>query len=484
MKELTTTKAYVSTKLTCQDVITKHIDDNNTFHINISKHDVPTMYWLPKLHKKPYKSRFIANSSNCTTTSISKHLTSALTTIKGHVVKYCNSVFTNSGVNYFWSIKNSGAILDKLHLLNYKVKEISTFDFSTLYTTLPHDLIKDKLQTLIRWAFDREGKTYLATNTRTGFFSSNNYKSYKMWTCLELCKALCFLLDNIFVRFGDKIYRQVVGIPMGTNCAPLVADLFLYCYERDFMIKLQKANKTDLINSFNRTSRYLDDILNLDNPAFSKYIKFIYPKELSLIKANQNDNCSPFLDLDINIINGTAHTKIYDKRDDFGFQIVNYPWLDGDIPRLPSYGIYISQLLRYARACSDVNDFHSRNIDLTTKLISQGYRYHKLRKTFGKFYRRYPEILLRYGQVSISQYVTRGISQPSFYGDLVYKLRRIKNNPDVSSVATKILRKFLKRSYDPLIVRRTTCLVLGPFTASYWHRLWHCTPSNNTTGTQ
>ena len=181
---------------------------------------------------------------------------------------------------------------------------------------------------------------------------------------------------------------------------------------------------------------------------------------------------------------GLVETSVYDKREDFGFAIVNFPWLDGDVPRLPSYGIYISQLLRYARACSDVEDFHSRNIDITAKLLSQGFRYHKLRKTFDNFFRRYQEVLSRYGQLSVSQYVSRGISQPPFYGDLIYKLRRIKNHPDMLSIATKIIRKLIKLSYDPLIVRRTACLVLGPFTASYWHRLWHCTPSDNTTGTQ
>ena len=87
-----------------------------------------------------------------------------------------------------------------------------------------------------------------------------------MWTCQEVCESLSFLLDNIFVRFGENLYRQVVGIPMGTNCAPLVADLFLYCYERDFMLKLSKDGRQDVINAFNNCCRYLDDILNLNNP--------------------------------------------------------------------------------------------------------------------------------------------------------------------------------------------------------------------------
>ena len=71
-----------------------------------------------------------------------------------------------------------------------------------------------------------------------------------------MCDALYYLLDNIFVRFGSKLYRQIVGIPMGTNCAPLIADLFLFCYERDY---LSNNNPTDIIEAFNSTSIYLDD---------------------------------------------------------------------------------------------------------------------------------------------------------------------------------------------------------------------------------
>ena len=95
-------------------------------------------------------------------------------------------------------------------------------------------------------------------------FTSEQPKRYKLWSCQKKCDALHYLLDNIFIRFGSKLYRQIVGIPMGTNCAPLVAGLFLFCYERDFMLSLSDNNQTDIIEAFNCTSRYLDDLLNID----------------------------------------------------------------------------------------------------------------------------------------------------------------------------------------------------------------------------
>ena len=133
---------------------------------------------------------------------------------------------------------------------------------------------------------------------------------------------MTFLLDNIFVRFGTKLYRQVVGIPMGTNCAPLVADLFLFCYERDFMMSLSDDKQADvIIGAFNTTSRYLDNILNINNVYFDNMVSQIYPSELQLNKANAS-----FLDLHLSISNDIVSTKIYEKRDDFDFEIVNFPF--------------------------------------------------------------------------------------------------------------------------------------------------------------
>ena len=97
-----------------------------------------------------------------------------------------------------------------------------------------------------------------------------------------MCDALHYLLDNIFIRFGSKLYRQIVGIPMGTNCAPLVVDLFLFWYERDFMLSLSENNQTVIIEAFNSTSIYLDDFNNIDNPYFEQMLGQIYPTELQL----------------------------------------------------------------------------------------------------------------------------------------------------------------------------------------------------------
>ena len=169
---------------------------------------------------KTYKARFIANSSSCTTTELSKLLTSCLTTIKNHVIKYCEKVYERSGKNLFWSIKHSCEILNELKSRGFRASSLSTYDFSTLYTTLPHNLIKDELVDLIERTFQREGSLYITCNDRNAFFTSDAVRNYNLWSSQKVCKALTFLLDNIYIRFGSKLDRQIGGIPMGTNCAP------------------------------------------------------------------------------------------------------------------------------------------------------------------------------------------------------------------------------------------------------------------------
>ena len=157
----------------------------------------------------------------------------------------------------FWPIKNSDEVLSKLKDIGNQATSSSTYNFSTLYITLSHNLIKEKLLDLIeRTFYKKEGKLYLACNDKNAFFTSaDHYRGYHLWSCQSVCDALSFLLDNIYIRFGTKLYRQIVGITMGKNCAPLVADLFSFCYERDFMKDLSSDNQADVIKAFKSSSR-------------------------------------------------------------------------------------------------------------------------------------------------------------------------------------------------------------------------------------
>ena len=263
-----------------------------------------------------------------------------------------------------------------------------------------------------RTFYKKEGKLYLACNDKKAFFTSaDHYRGYHLWSCQNVCDALSLLLDKIYIRFGTKLYRQIVGIPMGTNCAPLVADLFLFCYQRNFMKDLSNVYQADIIKAFNSTSRYLDDLLYIDNPYFEGMLNQIYPHDLQLNKANTLDTEAPFLVLHFFISNGFVSFKYYDKRDDFAKHVVKFPFLDGDVPSRPSYRVYFSQLIRFARVCSHVDDFNTRNKCLTAKFLKQGYRYHKLRKAFSKFYPQHNELVSKFS-VGLKSLLHKVLSEP------------------------------------------------------------------------
>ena len=200
----------------------------------------------------------------------------------------------------------------------------------------------------------------------------------------------------------------------------------------------------------------------------------IYPTELQLNRANSSDTEAPFLDLNLCISNGTVSTKIYDKRDDFDFDIVNFPFLDGDVPRRTSYGVYISQLIRFARASSNLNDFNYRKKALTAKLLRQGYRYFKLRKAFSKFYRRHSALLEKYS-VSLKTLLQQGISEPEFYGDLVYRFRKIVGKSNFSEQFRKLINRYKRIGYSLDIMRQTACLVVNPIIVDGYASLFNCT---------
>ena len=234
------------------------------------------------------------------------------------------------------------------------------------------------------------------------YFVRNHTDSTKKYSEVDIVRMLEFLIDNIFVEFGGRVFQQTVGIPMGTNCAPLLADLFLYSYEAEFIQGLLQKKQKKLAQSFNFSFRYIDDVLSLNNPQFKDYLHLIYPKELEIKDTTDTSKSASYLDLFLFIDdNGRLKSKLYDKRDDFNFKIVNFPFLCGNIPASPAYGVYISQLIRYSRACTHYSDFLERARLLSHKLLSQGYVQPRLKTSLQKFYGRHHELVDRY-EVSVS----------------------------------------------------------------------------------
>ena len=274
-----------------------------------------------------------------------------------------------------WIIKNSKELLDHLKSPNFNlITNIKSFDFSTLYATIPHQKLKSRLASIIRNSFlhkngNRRYK-YLVLGREGPYFVKEH--SISKYTEEDIIKMLKFLADNIFVVFVGKVFQQIIGIPMGTNCAPLLADLFLYSYEAEFIQSLLSAGRKRLVSQFNVTYRYIDYVLSINNPDFENYLSQMYPSELEIKDTTESNTSASYLDLLLSIgRDGQLCTSLYDKRDDFNFYIANFPSLSSNIPSSPAYGVFISQLIRYARACSSYECFILRAVRLSNKLLDR-----------------------------------------------------------------------------------------------------------------
>ena len=281
-----------------------------------------------------------------------------------------------------WILKNSTSLLSSLDQLDVSTAtSVQTFDFSTLYTSIPHDLLKSRISNLVHNAFrKKDGSvryTHIKVTRAKGYFTHDiNGGGDNMYTADNICKMIEFLIDNIFVQFGGHLFRQVIGIPMGTNCAPLLADLFLYSFENEFLDNMIRSGHRRLARSFNLCYRYMDDLIVFNNKKCLDYLKEIYPLQLTVEKANKSDHLADYLDLTFIIDSGGKPIRLYDKD--------------------PFYGVYISQLIRYARYCSHYDDFRYRHKCLVDRLLPQGYTALRLEKSFKKFYGRYQDLIEKY----------------------------------------------------------------------------------------
>ena len=320
---------YIPIEDSFETIVKSHNQFITSVGLKISEEDqnLPYLYWTPKFHKSPNKHRFIAGSSKCTTKDLSCLLTKVLSTIKDGLVRYCNTKTSRNGVNNMWILKNSTSLLSSLDQLDVgTATSVQTFDFSTLYTSIPHDHLKSRISNLADNALrKKDGSvryTHIKVTRAKGYFTHDiNGSGNNMYTADNICK----MIDNIFVQFGGRLFRLAIGIPMGTNCAPLLADLFLYSYENEFLDNMFRSDHRRLARLFNLCCSYIDDLIVFSNKKFLDYLKEIYPSQLTVEKANKSDHLEDCLDLTFIIDSGgKLSTRLYDKRDDFDFHIVNF----------------------------------------------------------------------------------------------------------------------------------------------------------------
>ena len=400
---------YIEVNDPIDKIINRHIKYISSKLKCISIPDtLPFLYWIPKMHKKPFtKQRFIAASGSCTTKPISQMLTKILKLIDNQLKIFCKFYFHRYGFNPYWIISNSTEVFKCASHFNQKskCKNIRTYDFSTLYTKIPHKLLKQSLTWIINKAFEISKKNFISVYSRNAKWTNLPRKNTIFFNKKEIIYMLHWLINNIFVTFGDKLFQQKIGIPMGTDCAPFLANLFLFEHEFKWIDKQRKLGHFQLLNKFKACCRYIDDLLLINNDETMRRVRYhIYPKELRLIPDDTDGTTTHFLDLLLKIKNGFLSSSVYDKRDVFNFPVVNFPFLCGNIPNRSSYGVFIGELVRYARACTFSDDFKEKTKIIVSKLLKQNFSLKMLKRSWSKFCQRHILLIQKYGSNILSFY--------------------------------------------------------------------------------
>ena len=401
-KNASSANTYVPIDHDIKHHITRHIKYLKNQGIENIPEEFPFLYWIPKMHKKPYsKQRYIAASHYCTTKPLSQILTKCLKVIERQHRIICRGYLRNYGIDPMWIVHNSKAVHKCISTYNCKKesRNVRSYDFSTLYTSIPHKQLMKQLTWVIKEAFQNSKKKYISVYTSGAGWTDNPRDKTFALDCSDVIRLLRWLINNIYVTFGDKCFRQAIGIPMGTDCAPFLANLFLYSYEFQWIEKKRKENRYDILTKFKSCCRYIDDLLLINNyDLMKKVMTDIYPEELVLVPDDSDGTSTPFLDLNISIKDGFISTSIYDKRDSFGFPIVNFPFLDGNIPKQIANGVFIGELVRYARACTYLKNFADRTRSLVTKLKAQFFTDSTLQRSWSKFCDNHILLIHKYGK--------------------------------------------------------------------------------------
>jgi hypothetical protein len=393
------------------------------FKLNSGSNRLAYLYWLPKMHKSPPSQRFIAGSADCPTTKCSKVLSDILSYVGVTIRDKDDMRILTSGVRHYFVVNDYAQVSS--FLLNWSHKHVTkeerqeglkpshlyTGDFSTMYTTIPHGDLVEKVGLVVDEAWehmgvdldvsvddiwlkykDGESEWVVRPNLKRSVHTAREH----VFSRQGLKDLIQILVASTYLVNGQLISHQVLGIPMGTNCAPILANLYLYWYESNFMSRLTAKDQA-LAQSFHMTFRLIDDVLSVDNAEFIKYATMsheeggIYPAALLLNNTSLDSSTVVFLGMKLSLgeADGRLNITVFDKRLEFPFSIVRYPNMESLIPSSIPYGVFVGQLYRYYRICTRWQDFIDWSITLAKTLYTQGCSCTRLKRLFHNFLSRF-----------------------------------------------------------------------------------------------
>ena len=388
--------------LSITEIIDQHVADLPVYGLTVEEElrSLPVLYLSAKFHKNPVSSRTIIASKTSSLKPLLKDLTSIFKIFQSQVQSFNDKHRIWTGVSGFWVIQNNAPLIDRIGKINKrnKAKSVMTFDFSTLYTKIPHDLLIQALNEIVDFCFKGGiSKAVYVTENGASWRKSSGV-DVREYSKGLIKAALKYAIDNSYFHIGDKVFRQKIGIPIGSDPAPFFANLFLYVYESKFVSNLLKSDP-ERARKLRHIFRFIDDLIALnDDGEFSRSFQEIYPPEMELKRENSEDDAASYLDLGLEIKEKQIASKLYDKRNAFNFSIVRFPYRCSNIPSKMFYATISAEILRIARATSAYSHFLDSVHTLLVRMKKQGANVSGIKNAIRKMILRHASTFLKFNQ--------------------------------------------------------------------------------------
>jgi hypothetical protein len=359
-----------------------------------------------KAHKDPLGHRFVSASHRSPLAPLSLHLNNAFDALRDPVDNLWRDTLLTGGLSSpsSWILHKPDTLLSTLKLANLSLRQaveseekiedevFSTYDFSTLYTKIPHTELKSRMKDLFTLVFKQQatrvygGFSHLAVSESGAEWVKANHPhkpNTTYHTASSLSSFLDLLIDNCFVSLGDRVYRQIIGIPMGTNCAVFLANFFLFTFELEFAITSIASGQSAILLHFAHTVRYVDDILSINNPFMDQLRDTIYPSYLTLNREHSGSSV-PFLDFLLYSCRSSRtplRSRLFDKRTLpklRNLPLTHYPHSTSFLPSKFKYNCILSQAHRLLRRCTSKRSFTYNLAVVIKQLIDKGLSPHRL----------------------------------------------------------------------------------------------------------
>ena len=376
---------YKPVLLDAELIVNRHAEITKRFTgVDLSDENrvIPVLWATVKFHKNPIKYRFIAGAKRSSMKQLAVYLTKILICIKEQWDRYLKTVSERTGIKMNWTIDSSSQVV---HLLKTRRlpenNKITVADFSTLYTAFEHNDIINNLSQLVGRLFKEEGK-YISVGRKAYFHSDAKRKCVK-WGRDDIIELITLVIGNSYVTYGQQLFHQTCGIPMGSNSSPVIANLCLSYMEFKYLHNRQNAGPARQLSN---SVRYIDDIATFGTHVLKEVYRDIYPDTLPLSFDDTNDGTGHFLDLFIDRNRESKSITLYDKRVDFDFEVIRFPFKGSNQPMNVGLNVLYAQVIRIARICGAKDEFLSNLALLCDILEKRGYSEAEISQTLRKVF--------------------------------------------------------------------------------------------------